>query len=77
MNVLHVRPNFMFLNVFPRKSAPYYFIYPSTTPEFFHDSSFTPKIYCRAIIAATTDLCIETTATTWDEARQLHPELFI
>ena len=77
MNVLRVGPNFMFLNVFPRKSAPYYFKYPSTTPEFFLDPSFTPKRYCSTIITATADLLIKTTATTWDEVHQLYPEYFL
>ena len=74
MNILRVTPDSIYLNVFPRKATPYYFIPSSDIPHYW-DRPMSRSYYTKQLRG--TSICINTTASTWDEARQLHPELFI
>ena len=78
MNVLRIAGNYMYLNVFPKKEPSYYLRYPHNDITTFNNSRKVTYTYYRNQILMTKDSqLINTTASTWDEVRQLHPELFV
>ena len=78
MNIIRTDLKAIYLNIFPKNEPSYYLHYPyDDARPFINDREITRTYYRNQIVMPKDSRLIDTTASTWDEARQLHPELFI